>query len=54
MDVEKANYVLGKAIARFQDGEIEDLSGVFDGVADHDLEVPDEDTLNCNCDTETA
>jgi hypothetical protein len=42
MDINKANYVLGKAIAGFQDDEIEDLSDVFADIEDPDLEGLDE------------
>jgi predicted Zn-ribbon and HTH transcriptional regulator len=42
MDIQKANYILGKAIAGFQDDEIEDIAREFEGIDDPDLEALDE------------
>jgi hypothetical protein len=42
MNIDKANYVLGKAIAGFQDDEIESLSDAFEDTEDPDLEGLDE------------
>lgn len=38
MNIDRANYVLGKAIAGFQDDEIDDLSTAFEEIEDPDLE----------------
>jgi hypothetical protein len=38
MDIEKANYILGKAITGFQEYEIEDLSEAAFGGDDEDIE----------------
>lgn len=41
MNIDEANYLLGKAIAGFQDDEIEDLANVFEDM-DPDAEWIDE------------
>ena len=38
MNLEKANFILGKAIAGFQDEEIEELANAFVDIEDPDLE----------------
>jgi Zn finger protein HypA/HybF involved in hydrogenase expression len=38
MNVDRANFILGKAIAGFQEDEISDLATTFDDIEDPDLE----------------
>lgn len=38
MNLDRANYLLGKAIAGFQEDEISDLAGAFEEIDDPDLE----------------
>jgi predicted Zn finger-like uncharacterized protein len=38
MNIDRANFILGKAIAGFQDDEIDDLAMAFEEIDDPDLE----------------
>ena len=42
MNIQKANRILGKAIAGFQEDEIEDLAREFEDIEDPDLEAYEE------------